>query len=206
MLTAIIEEDYLLTKEWSDTWEALYKSTPKKEWKKVELQRKADESDYHYSYRLFYSYLVSKGMREIGQFLEMDWDEELLGSVILSRHVIKANRYALKHGGFNLLKKYLHYSKEASYAQLEGMTCRAARFALDNFQAATYKKKQEAGRRGGMAFRKWDLEEYLETYNMTVAEAARAMGVTRPTVYKMRKHFDAVFSINTGEVFEEAAL
>lgn len=190
MLKTLVDESILLD-EWVDEWERLFLAKPKRAWKKKQLQKNSDETDGHFAYRLVYSYLVSKGMREIGQFQEMPWCEELLGMALRS-HVLDAVRFAEQRAGITYTAT-VSWSDEAFLAQWHGMCRRAARWALENFDSDTYKKKQEQGRRGGMAYRKWDLKEYLETYNMSVTEAAKTLGVSRPTVYAMRKYFSQEF-------------
>lgn len=192
--------------EWLDEWERLFALTPKKVWKKKEIERKDGESNYHFSYRLMYSFLVKKAMRELGQRRRYrDSGEQQLGRHLL-HHLIPAMKYAHERGGFDLGRKYAHYSPAAFEAQMIGMCTRAAGWALNNFDPETYKKKQEIGRRGGMAYRTWDLQEYMDTYDMSANKAAATLQVHRNTITNMRKHFDKIFDMNTGEVFDEDGL
>ncbi|MGN7965052.1 hypothetical protein ACTJKK_03145 [Microbacterium sp. 22179] len=93
-----------------------------------------------------------------------------------------------------------------NWDQLEHIVSGAVDYVEDTWDETWYPRMIAKARKGGQAGRKWDLEQYLDTYDMTPTAAARHLGVSRPTVYAMRKHFDSVFDMSTGEVLDEDAL
>lgn len=93
-----------------------------------------------------------------------------------------------------------------SWDQLEHIVSGAVDYVEDAWDEAWYPRMIARARKGGQAGRKWDLAQYMDTYDMNPTEAAKHLGVSRPTVYAMRKHFGAVFDMGTGEVFDEDAL
>jgi len=182
------EVEELTTKvdAWAEEWERLFKLTPKVEWKKKTLKQLPGEVIGHFHYRLIYSYLVSKALRELGQWM-VPLTEEFLG-LLLRAHVPDAYEHASKVSNAPV-HLYFNYSTEAFIAQLDGMCRRAARFAISQFDPATYARKQEQGRRGGLVS-KYGIKHYQETKGMSVTEAAKHLGCTRRTIYNLRKKFD----------------
>ena len=196
------EDEAEADRAWNQGWDDLQL---KKTWHKKTLQRNPEETAEHFAYRLIYSYLVSKGMREIGQFPEMDWEEDFLGAVILRSHYLDAIRYANKISGTTLMIPG-GWSDAAYGNYFRGICRRAARFALENFDPDTYKKKQAQGRKGGMMHRVWDLEQYLETYGMSKKETVKHLGISESSVANMRRHFKKVLDIDTGEILAQHEL
>ncbi|MFB7250554.1 hypothetical protein [Microbacterium sp. NPDC056234] len=90
-----------------------------------------------------------------------------------------------------------------SFSKIDRSVLAATDFVLDVWDESYLPRKREQGRKGGMAFRKWDLAEYLDTYEMTAKQAAAALNVSVRTVFNMRKYFRDVFDMNTGEVFHD---
>lgn len=93
-----------------------------------------------------------------------------------------------------------------SFSKIDRQVKAATDFVLDVWDREYIPMKREQGRRGGLAYRKWSLADYLDTYDMTVTEVSRRLEVSRTTVYAMRKHFEKVFDMSTGEVFNEDGL
>ena len=92
-----------------------------------------------------------------------------------------------------------------SFSKIDRSVIAATGFVMDVWDESYVPTKREQGRRGGLAYRKWDLQEYLDTYDLTAKEAAETLNVSVRTVFNMRKYFREVFDMNTGEVFHESA-
>lgn len=60
--------------------------------------------------------------------------------------------------------------------------------------------RESASKAGSVT--KWSLEDHLATQGMTPTDASRHLGLSRPTVYAMRKHFQNV-NPATGEIDDE---
>ena len=64
------------------------------------------------------------------------------------------------------------------------------------------RRAREQGARGGKAYKTYDLDAHLSTHHMRADDAARALGVSRRTVYNMRREFVDI-DPTTGEVHGE---
>lgn len=73
---------------------------------------------------------------------------------------------------------------------------KATALVLDDFSPETYRELQERGRAAGRKT-KHSVTQFLETRHMTVTEAARHLGYSRPTVYAMRSYYANV-NLETG--------
>jgi len=124
--------------------------------------------------------------------------------VLYLSHRVDARNYGFKKLGMSVRASAESMAGWSMYYY--GVCLRAARFALENFDPDTYKKKQAQGRKGGMMHRVWDLEQYLETYGMSKKETAKHLGISESSVANMRRHFKKVLDIDTGEILAEHEL
>lgn len=207
MTTAlIIEDDLAFLELLANGWEELYKAEPVKFWEKRELRRADYSSDEQFFKARQYSYLVSKGMREMGQDDFWDYTEELLAQTLYKDHLMDSLYYAQEPFGEQWA--WTCRVEQAAFDYLLNVCRRAARWALENFNRATYIRIQENARRAGSATI-YGKEHFLETKDMNVSEASRHLGCDRKTVRALRKRFahleeEVIVDEQTGEVLEMA--
>lgn len=65
-----------------------------------------------------------------------------------------------------------------------------------------YRDIQERARAAGRKGKKYDVKSFLETKDMNASQAARHLGISRPTVYAMRREFSNV-DPQTGDITDE---
>nr|WP_154922007.1 helix-turn-helix domain-containing protein [Microbacterium testaceum] len=163
------------------------------------LKREARESQQAFAYRKFFSYLISHGLHLMGQEKVSTLQElnEALTAYI-PKAVEKSNLKVVD--GYEIATG--RDSKKSGYTRVNLVRSaeRASRKAFDDFDAETYKGMQERGAAAGRKT-KHSVDQFLETRHMTVTEAARYLGFSRPTVYAMRSYYGNV-NLETGEVDE----
>lgn len=175
--------------------------------------REHGEKNRAYMSRVLYTLLIQEGLKWMNQQVHVDkkmptWDE-------LSQHLDEWAMDRKYEEHTDVIRFSTDYEIATgnddrkgvlSWSQLEHIVSGAVDYVEDAWDETWYPRMIARARKGGRAGRKWDLAEYMDTYDMTPTEAAKHLGVSRPTVYKMRKHFEAVFDMGTGEVFDAEAL
>jgi hypothetical protein len=160
----------------------------------------ADEGEYpaDHAFRVFFSLLIRHGLRVQGQAggtLTMEQIEEALeeyaDTAITECNLPTTNSYEVATG---------RESKRGGYSErsIARSVRRAAQYVVQDFDLAKYRMIQDQASRSG-AKTKWTLEHFLETAHMTPTQAARHLGLTRPTVYAMRKRYSNI-DLTTGEI------
>ncbi|MCK2035689.1 hypothetical protein KZC51_06025 [Microbacterium sp. SSW1-49] len=140
-------------------------------------------------FRILFQKLIKAGMRELGKGCTHDYLRyHLWGDVYKD-----AQREAMAECG---ITEYTgdYLSSEALY-----QCTRAAEKCIENFSAETYRQKQERGRKGGLAYCTYTLEDFLETQGMAAKQAAEHLGIKVRNVHNMRKRYKNI-NTETGEV------
>lgn len=149
-------------------------------WQTAKPKRRRNEPVVAYLIRELCSVLVRSGMRYLGQ--NPNADARGLTCFLFFEAEEACEKLERKHaaqlGGLTIPVLYQLHSAET-----------AARMASENFQRDEYTALQRKATAAGKKGRKYDLEAYLATAHLSVAAAARVLGISRPTVYAMRREY-----------------
>lgn len=164
------------------------------------LKRTVHETEQEFAFRNFYSHLIKRGMRIMGQ-AEVEAPEQLLESLTTyTPEAIEWSKLRVVNpedfDGSSSLARHAGYT----WGNVDYSVQKATTFVLENFDSETYKGFQERGAEAGRKT-KHSVDQFLETRGMTVTEAARHLGWSRGTVYAMRSYYANV-NLETGELDE----
>lgn len=146
-------------------------------------------------FRILFSLLIRAAMRALGQRDAMLWGQSTLESVTsyLAFHVYaEAEAKAMAAVGVT------EYGG-AGFKEVVFQCERAAKKALENFDAEVYARKQAAGRKGGQRYCTYTFDDFLETAHMTAKDAAAHLKLPLRNVYRMREKYKNI-DPNTGAI------
>ncbi|MER7447076.1 helix-turn-helix domain-containing protein [Microbacterium sp. NPDC097977] len=145
--------------------------------------------------RILFQKLIKVGMRELGQRTALFPN--------MSHHNVETLWFFLMDRFFDLQRESFSACGVTEYGcsvpEMFFQCRRAAETAVENFDADTYRLRQEKATRGGLAYSTYTLEDFLETRGMSAREAAAHLGIKVRNVYNMRKKYEHIDS-NTGEI------
>ncbi|BFM23074.1 hypothetical protein [Microbacterium sp. che218] len=164
------------------------------------LRRTVHETQQEFAFRTFYSRLIKRGMRLMGQGC-VEKPEQLLESLTTyAPDAIQQSKLRIVNpedfDGSSSLARHAGYT----WGNVDYSVQKATTFVLENFDSEAYRDFQQRGEAAGRKT-KHSVDQFLETRHMTVTEAARHLGFSRPTVYAMRSYYANV-NLETGEVDE----
>lgn len=166
------------------------------------LQQEAGESWQEFKSRCLYSLLIKQGLRILNK--NPDTHRDNLFS-LLQEHISYAceelklpfpvSDYEIATGSAG--KTWI------TWENLDRIAAKAADTAIENWDSSYVERHREMSAKGGRA-KKYTLADHLSTAHLTPTEAAKALGVSRPTVYAMRAEF-ADLDLAIGEIHETTA-
>lgn len=115
--------------------------------------------------------------------VELDITTEISCSYDLAMNGMSSSRYWLEYDNINR------------------MIVNAINSSAEMWSESYYPEHLEKARRGGLKGKRYTLADHVSTAHMGATEASRALGISRRTVYNMRREF-ADIDIATGEVHE----
>lgn len=89
------------------------------------------------------------------------------------------------------------------WSQVDRIIPAAIRFAHENYDPELYPGIQERARKAGRAYKSYNLDSHLTTAHLGVTAAARQLGISRTSVYAMRRDY-ADLDLSTGKCHHTA--
>lgn len=115
---------------------------------------------------------------------ELDITTEIMCSYDMAMNGMSSSRYWIEHDN------------------IHRMIVNALNSSAEMWSESYYPEHLEKARRGGLKGKKYSLQDHVNTVHMGATEACRALGISRRTVYNMRREF-ADIDLTTGELRED---
>lgn len=164
-------------------------------WSTAKPKRKKNEHAGRFLLRLLASEVIRFGMRYKGQNPSHQNAAMMIEMYIHALKVARTleTRFETELNGRTLRLDILWLSVERNLLPM----------ALENFDRETYESMQQRAQKAGRAHKSYTLHYHLQTAHMNVSQAARHLGISRNSVYAMRREYQEI-DVSTGELREEA--